>query len=594
LARSPQPIPDFEARSASIREVFALGRFEPARAQRDYQWGADQWNDLWNDLLNVFSYAKLDPGMGAAEADAAEPPGSDEADTGEPMAALKHKALKLEVPDINSFYLGHVLLFRRTDPGRFFIYDGQQRITTLTLMLCAMRDAEGAAGEWEAIQSILRTPAPENLARLQHEGERNALAHIVSRLNGVTSVPGAWVTKPQDRRVIEAAQWFLNRLRGWPQARRRAFLSLVMDRVNVSLTFIRDRRVAEYAYITINTRGKPLENKDIIKGHLVQLASLKSLGAATAMADGWDKVEKAGGRQFPQLLRTAYLLDFRSAPGFDFGAQIMDRFAEQDSLPDATDWVERRLPALVTRHTALTRPGNREGIVAQPFADIRRLAFLPFHHWKAILFRMDERDRKAPERFRRDVGALLKWGVCMNLLGIEDERLTRMTIEALEWIDDGRNPFSNGGGPLRLSASWRERVKTRIRDGQITDDERRGAHVRWLETLYWPNDGIDFASVDGSSVEHLLPRSATGQWLVDFPDAIHIHTERFGNLCMVPKDLNRQLGNQQWPEKRPLIAALPPTYRSAHDVASSEGWNVAAVDARTARLTALATKALGL
>ena len=117
----------------------------------------------------------------------------------------------------------------------------------------------------------------------------------------------------------------------------------MLDHVFVTVTQIRDRRVAEYAYITINTRGRALENKDIIKGHFVQLASQISLTEANDVADEWKKLEQKAGRHLDQILRTTFMIDYREPAAFDFGAQIMDYFSDEKQLAEVRDWLGTRL-----------------------------------------------------------------------------------------------------------------------------------------------------------------------------------------------------------------------------------------------------------
>jgi hypothetical protein len=82
--------------------------------------------------------------------------------------------------------------------------------------------------------------------------------------------------------------------------------------------------------------------------------------------------------------------------------------------------------------------------------------------------------------------------------------------------------------------------------------------------------------------------------VTDFPQAIHIATEQFGNLCLVPKGVNADLGNQQYGGKRPAYLALAPIYKSAKDVGKAKAWTMAQVQARTNELAQKAIPALGL
>jgi hypothetical protein len=206
---------------------------------------------------------------------------------------------------------------------------------------------------------------------------------------------------------------------------------------------------------------------------------------------------------------------------------------------------------------------------------------------------MDDRDRRAPGRLQESIAGLTRWAFAINLLGTSDADIVRAVLNALDQIDQRIDPLKRGRA-LSLSVNWQERVRQRLKDGQITDEARRGAHVRWLETLLSPESAVDFRPTNDTSVEHVLPRSATGQWRTDFPEAINVWTEMFGNLCLVPKEVNSRVGNDQFAAKKEALAALEPYFRSAHDVAKTKAWTMAAVRDRNDRLERVALRGLGL
>jgi len=592
-ATNPHPS---SAEVHSIRQLFLLGRFEPARAQRDYQWERPQWSDFLSDVENAFRIAgnQLPAASEKIEPDEAPPPAKKGGRTAkEPVAVLSPVRKLAAGQALSHYYLGHVLLMPRQLADQFLIYDGQQRLTTITLLLCALRDGAGGDGDWYPIQQVLRTPPPENLPRLTIATRGGALKRIGESLNGTTPPSNRPGFIPADYRMYEAAQFFLARTKDWAPSKRETFANFVLDHVFVTTTMIRDRRVAEYAYITINTRGRALENKDIVKGHFVQLASQLSLGEANEVAEEWRKLEQKSGRHLDQILRMTFMIDYRQPAAFDFGAQIMDYFSDEKQLPEVRNWLSTRLFAIADLHRKYILEPARNDVLEPSLASMRRMTFLPWEEWQSLAFRIAERDEKAPVRFASSILALERWCFSMNLLDVSDRRLAEAMIAAMDQIDDKQDPFAHGG-VLRLSAAYRARVVNRLQDGQITDAARRGAHVRWLEALYWPAAAVNFSATNGSSVEHVLPQRPTEQWLKDFPQAINIHAEQFGNLCLIPKALNEGLGNDQYKTKRAALKALPAHYKSAHDVAKSTSWTMASVQTRNERLKVLAISALGL
>lgn len=89
-------IMNFNTTNSTFRQLLANGlRYRVPPFQRDYSWTEEEWDDLWQDIVGLF------------EADA-EP----------------------------AHYMGYLVL-QSSDSKRFEIIDGQQRLTTISLMILA-------------------------------------------------------------------------------------------------------------------------------------------------------------------------------------------------------------------------------------------------------------------------------------------------------------------------------------------------------------------------------------------------------------------------------------------------------------------------
>lgn len=90
---------NFKTENNSLRKLLGNGLFyKIPRFQRDYSWTLEQWEDLWTDILNTIE----DPSQ-----------------------------------ENDSHYMGYLVL-QSTDDKTFEVIDGQQRLTTLTLIILAV------------------------------------------------------------------------------------------------------------------------------------------------------------------------------------------------------------------------------------------------------------------------------------------------------------------------------------------------------------------------------------------------------------------------------------------------------------------------
>ena len=87
---------NFNTTNSTFRQLLGNGlSYRVPPFQRDYSWTEDEWDDLWQDIIGLF------------ETD------------GEP-----------------AHYMGYLVL-QSSDSKRFDIIDGQQRITTISVMILA-------------------------------------------------------------------------------------------------------------------------------------------------------------------------------------------------------------------------------------------------------------------------------------------------------------------------------------------------------------------------------------------------------------------------------------------------------------------------
>ena len=107
----------FETKDTVIREVFRDGYlFEMPPHQRPYAWTTDETEQLLEDLM---------------------------------LAALN--GTKEE-----AYFLGSIVLVKRSDSVTHQVIDGQQRLTTLTILFCVLRELAQAPDAKESLDNRVR------------------------------------------------------------------------------------------------------------------------------------------------------------------------------------------------------------------------------------------------------------------------------------------------------------------------------------------------------------------------------------------------------------------------------------------------------
>src|SRR5450759_5192726 len=118
-----------KAGETTLNELIVRGdrQYQVPLYQRPYTWGEENWKQLWADLLDQYYVLK--------------------------RGSLQSRQ---SAHFFGSFVLAPFNISARSAPN-FLVVDGQQRLTTVFLLLAALRDtaAAGDAGEYGRYQGVL-------------------------------------------------------------------------------------------------------------------------------------------------------------------------------------------------------------------------------------------------------------------------------------------------------------------------------------------------------------------------------------------------------------------------------------------------------
>ncbi|HEV7690545.1 MAG TPA: DUF262 domain-containing HNH endonuclease family protein [Hyphomonadaceae bacterium] len=186
--------------------------------------------------------------------------------------------------------------------GRYELIDGQQRMTTLFIALCALRDRQRALGEQgNAIQTLISTVrvdeqgAESNEARLvlQYEDAGGVVGDLVA--GRLAASKGATRSVANMAAAHKTAMAFYEREFGPDAAKLQAFFGYLINRVKLIRVQTDGLARALKIFETINDRGVGLDSMDLLKNLLFRKskpAVFESL--KTAWKELIDRLFKAG------------------------------------------------------------------------------------------------------------------------------------------------------------------------------------------------------------------------------------------------------------------------------------------------------------
>ncbi|WFR65844.1 DUF262 domain-containing protein [Curtobacterium flaccumfaciens] len=267
--------------------------------QRRYAWQRDQWQALWNDLMRV-----------------------EEASSGD--KAISH-------------FVGSVVLHAQEGTGlpseahRYLIVDGQQRITTLTIVICAIRDqvarretdsaARDRVKELYTSRYLRNTNlAPDYQERLVlQQPDRSALTLLI---DGEERSGGA--------RVEQAYEYFSQALARLSNDRVESLIKVIAKRLNAVWVVLEPGDNAHRVFQTLNSGGKQLDQADLVRNYFFLLLGDKG---DEFYRQHWKHLEA----DIPQGRLEAYLAAWTISQGFTGGKSRLFSYFQEDLGPKEHD-----------------------------------------------------------------------------------------------------------------------------------------------------------------------------------------------------------------------------------------------------------------
>jgi len=212
--------------------------------------------------------------------------------------------------DAEDYFLGTMLFIDRSKtparrsrwggagPVRMIeVVDGFQRLTTLTILFCVLRDL-GIGPSGPANRRLAAAIEAGSRARLTLGTPDEAFFATHVRTPGVTGadVEGEELS-PAERRIVDVRDHLRAALAESSTAQRRQLLDFVLDRCCVVLVATTGIDRAHRMFTVLNATGKPLARNDVLKAALLGSVPAAQAAAATPPRPGHPTQAPPAARQ---------------------------------------------------------------------------------------------------------------------------------------------------------------------------------------------------------------------------------------------------------------------------------------------------------
>ncbi|MFF2537931.1 DUF262 domain-containing protein [Streptomyces cyaneofuscatus] len=546
-----------DAKSMTLRDLFGPDRRLVVPVfQRPYVWTEERnWRPLWEDVT-----------------------------------VLVHQRLADE--EVHPHFLGAVVLdqlltLTGSMPARQVI-DGQQRLTTLQILLAAVRDVareldvqdryvralvkltandDDMTDDLHAAYKVWPTNIDRDSFRMVMDGRLRPPVDVAAPVAPSTSV------------IVRAYWFFRNRTVEWAQGLNYenrldegfdALVRVLRDKFELVVIDLKPEDNAQVIFEALNDRGTPLQASDLVKNLVFQKAEEQELPVEELYSDLWAQLEtpdwrrevRQGRLKRPRL--DVFLMQY-----------LMGELAEEVLAPElfltfrryvnGTDMglvaLMRRLVERAEAYRRLTaeeQPATPEGRFLRTVGVLDANTVMPVLLWLVTHF--DEDDRAGA------VATLDSYLVRRTVCRLTTKNYNRLFLELLKELKAKEDPAVVADFLLRQdtdSGFWpRDRDIRDVFRSQPLYKQLTRARLRLvlteLEDSLYSGKSERLVHKGELTIEHLLPQAWEDHWPLsgDGGGNVEAHERRqsllhtVGNLTLLTGRLNTSVSNGPWERKR--------------------------------------------
>ena len=508
----------------TYRQLMGNGlRYEIPKFQRDYTWEAEHWDDLWQDIRALLAN------------------------------------------EDNEHYMGYLVL-QTSNNKEFQIIDGQQRLTTMSLLILStlkcLKELVDSGIEAEnnlkrknsLLNSYIEYADPVTLiSNNKLKLNRNSDDYYKQHLVLLKELP-LRNTNASEKHMRECFNWYYDRIKkefntGESLA---AFIDNIVDKLFFTVIEVTNQLNAFKVFETLNARGVQLSSADLLKNYLFFVVdeTKPHISEIEELENIWSKiVGKLGEQKFEDYLRYYWNSIHKSVGKKNLFKTIKGSIKSKDQVFELI----RNLNDTADIYLAIQNP---EDEFWKDKPEIRKsLKELKLFQIRQInsLFLSALRNLEV-ENFKKLAKICSVISFRYNIIGGLNPNAQEDVYNtvALKILSNKRFEVADFQTIYVSDLNFENDFSTK----EFKNTTRNHKIVKYILSkieVYQHRNEIDPES-DLFTIEHILPENADDTWGNFTFEEINRSVYRIGNLTLLEKKLNREADQKAYVEKIVLFA----------------------------------------
>lgn len=559
-----------ESTDKTIADLLNAGYYVIPRFQRPYSWDQENISEFWDDTVKGNN---------------------------------------------DDYFIGSMVVYKMAD-RKFGVVDGQQRLTTITILLCVIRDVLEAEGHEDQAKGLHRLIERENINNetefvLQTESSYPYFQEYIQKAED----PELDAEIHLEERNLQAAhglfRTLVHQLVDSIKKNPKLSRERVKENIKSDLTAIRDTLLSlkiilirlddeDDAYIifeTLNTRGKDLALSDLVKNHFTKLLKAKNKGIDQPK-EKWALLRETIEGSKMDLDSDAFIHHYwLSKYEYITAKNLFKAFSKAVTKATAANELQEMLDD-AELYRAIHDPDYKKWDKQESEIEGSLRALMLFRVRQQVpcvlsLLRAYEEEVLSKKQLERALIDIEKFH--FQFTAVTSQRSSG-GISGM-YASLGRRIFCAGNSQAAavILSEMREKLRERVPSEAeflalfpevvYTNkvSKQRGLVKYVLVELAKHNKTPFAADYDDLTIEHIAPQS-----IIDDEEWTHEIVGQMGNLLLVPSELNEKLKDKDFKTKKELLKAAG--YALPVEVAEAKAWTPKEISART---TSMAKEAFG-